>query len=138
MRSAPAGDELGADVAGAADGDRPGVLGEGVGARAAGGEGDGEDRRDDQESLHRAAIVGLHWRCSDLDLVTRKDAAEDPGRRQTSRGPASFAGTSRIRFRGSVAVATLSAHMRSPEAVFGCRAMVHPVGSHLEKRASGP
>ena len=51
------------------------------------------------------------------------------GRRQRVDGPASFAGTSRIRFRGSVAIATLSAHGRSPEAVFGCGAMVHrPIG----------
>src|SRR6478609_5641330 len=36
------------------------------------------------------------------------------GRRQRVDGPASFAGTSRIRFRGSVAIATLSAHEALP------------------------
>src|SRR6266481_4500144 len=45
-----------------------------------------------------------------------------PGRGAASSrcGPASFAGTSRIRFGGSVAGATLSARSRSPEAVFSC------------------
>ena len=43
------------------------------------------------------------------------------GRRHRDDWPASFAGTSRIRFGGSVAVATLSARHALPGGVFSCR-----------------
>jgi hypothetical protein len=51
----------------------------------------------------------------------KRDAAPGTGTAVESHGPASFAGTSQIRFGGSVAGATLSARSRSPEAVFNCR-----------------
>ena len=57
-------------------------------------------------------------RFSTFDSKYETPPPKERGRRQRVGGPASFAGTSRIRFRGSVALATLSARMRSPEAVF--------------------
>src|SRR3954470_1205378 len=58
------------------------------------------------------------------------------GRRRVS-GPASFAGTSQIRFGGSVAFATLSARVRSPEAVFGCQPSLAPAGAATRRRRLG-
>ena len=46
-------------------------------------------------------------------------------------GPASYTGTSRIRFGGSVAFATLSARVRSPEAVFSCGRSLYPVSRRV-------
>ena len=53
---------------------------------------------------------GLHVRLEKCETPPPKDR----GRRQRVGGPASFAGTNRIRFRGSVAFTTLSAHRALP------------------------
>ena len=59
-----------------------------------------------------AAIEQRWWRSGTCDNAVSRCR----GRRHRFDRPASFAGTSRIRFGGSVAVATLSAPTRSPEA----------------------
>src|SRR3954470_4234557 len=59
------------------------------------------------------------------NLRSRANAVSGRGRRQRVDGPASFAGTNRIRFRGSVARGHTLSALRSPEALFGCRPMVH-------------
>ena len=57
---------------------------------------------------------------------------------ECSNGPASFAGTSRIRFGGSVAWATLSALLRSPEAIFSCCGVYPGIRHELHNEPEGP
>ena len=72
-------------------------------------------RRRRGRRLRRAVWVGMGLDIgSPSSNMRERRLRATRGRRQRVDGPASFAGTSRIRFRGSVAVATLSAHEALP------------------------
>ena len=82
----------------------------------------GSARRRDQRDTECRSEQPLHaivlgWMVIEAPVALRTCETPSPafrGRRQRVDGPASFAGISRIRFRGSVAFATLSAHEALP------------------------
>ena len=81
-----------------------------------GGVADRTQRRRARRPGPRARMRFMRCRvlASVVDLEIRNAVSEERGRRRRVDGPASFAGTSRIRFRGSVALATLSARDALP------------------------
>ena len=108
------GDPIGPTATSVPDGVAAGLAGRAspAGSARRGDERDTECRG--EQPLH-AVVPG--WMVMEAPVAHRTCETPSPGfrgRRQRVDGPASFAGISRIRFRGSVALATLSAHEALP------------------------